>query len=74
MLVRMVQSVATNFGAYNEGQEYDLAEPQANEFVRLRWAESVDTTPAKPEAAMLATTPSGSSQRRDGRGKPFITR
>ena len=74
MLVRMVQSVATNFGAYNEGQEYDLAEAQACEFVRPQWAELIDTAPAKTEAAMLAATPSGSSQRRDGRGKPFITR
>jgi len=73
MIVKMTTSVATGFGAYNAGHEYDLSDAMAQEFLRCGWCEAV-VPPSPVEAAILPTPDRPQQQTRYARGRPIQSR
>ena len=71
--VKMSESVATSYGAYNAGHIYELAEPLAQEFLRHGWAVRVEQQ-APTEAAMLPRAEREPQTTRHGRGRPIHSR
>lgn len=73
MLVKMTTSVATSYGAYNAGHEYDLSPQLVAEFSRHGWCDIVEES-QPVEAAVLPAVEHETQHNPRGRGRPITAR